>query len=98
MFDLLEGKEQHCKFDGVETVLKVDGRYCCVPITHKITMGVTVDLLQEFKQQSSTFKMPNGSLAKKLYSLCLNYLPTDKFKYALEVFDSNHPDTFFEEV
>lgn len=31
MFDLLEGKEQHCEFDGVETVLKDDGRYCCVP-------------------------------------------------------------------
>ena len=27
MFDLLENKEQHCEFDGVETVLKEDGRY-----------------------------------------------------------------------
>ena len=39
MFDLLEGKEQHCEFDGVETVLKADGRYCCVPVTHKVTLG-----------------------------------------------------------
>ena len=26
MFDLLEGKEQHCEFDGVETVLNEDGQ------------------------------------------------------------------------
>ena len=88
MFDLLEGKEQHCEFDGVETVLKEDGRYCCVPVTHKVTLGEIVDLLQEFKQQPTTLmmpKMPNGSFAKKLYSLYLTYLPTDKFKYALKM-------------
>ncbi len=88
MFDLLEGKEQHCEFDGVETVLKTDGRYCCVPVTHKVTLGEIVDLLQEFKAQPTTLmmpKMPDGSFAKKLYSLYLTYLPTDKFKYALKM-------------
>lgn len=39
MFDLLEGKEIHCEFDGVETVITENGRYCCVPITHKVTLG-----------------------------------------------------------
>ena len=88
MFDLLEGKEQHCEFDGVETVLKADGLYCCVPVTHKVTLGEIVDLLQEFKAQPTTLmmpKMPDGSFAKKLYSLYLTYLPTDKFKYALKM-------------
>ena len=88
MFDLLEGKEQHCEFDGVETVLKEDGRYCCVPVTHKVTLGEIVDLLQQFKAQPTTLmmpKMPDGSFAKKLYSLYLTYLPTDKFKYALKM-------------
>ena len=88
MFDLLEGKEQHCEFDGVETVLKADGRYCCVPVTHKVTLGEIVDLLQEFKAQPTTLmmpKMPDGSFAKKLYSLYLTYLPTDRFKYALKM-------------
>ena len=51
MFDLLEGKEQHCEFDGVETVLRVNGRYCCVPVTHKVTLGEIVDLLEQFKKQ-----------------------------------------------
>lgn len=88
MYDLLEGKEQHCEFDGVETVLKSDGKYCCVPVTHKVTLGEIVDLLMQFKEQPKTLmmpKMPKDSFAKKLYSLYLTYLPTDKFKYALKM-------------
>ena len=88
MFDLLEDKEQHCEFDGVETVPDPAGRYCCVPVTHKVTLGEIVNLLQEFKQQPLTLmmpKMPSGSFAKKLYSLYLSYLPPEKFKYALKM-------------
>lgn len=88
MFDLLEGKEQHCEFDEVETVANPEGRYCYVPVTHKVTLGEIVDLLQQFKEQPTTLmmpKMPEGSFAKKLYSLYLTYLPTDKFKYALKM-------------
>lgn len=88
MFDLLEGKEKHCEFDGVETVLKEDGRYCCVPVTHKVTLGEIVNLLEQFKQEPVTLmmpKMPEGSFAKKLYSLYLTYLPKDKFKYAMKM-------------
>lgn len=88
MFDLLEGKEQHCEFDGVETVANPDGRYCFVPVTHKVTLGEIVDLLQQFKEQPSTLmmpKMPEGSFAKKLFSLYLTYLPKEKFKYSMKM-------------
>lgn len=88
MYDLLEGKETHCEFEGVETVAKYDGRYCYVPVTHKVTLGEIVDLLQQFREQPATLmmpKMPNGSFAKKLYSLYLTYLPTEKFKYAMKM-------------
>lgn len=88
MFDLLENKEQHCEFDGVETIAAQDGRYCYVPVTHKVTLGEIVDLLQQFKEQPKTLmmpKMPDGSFSKKLYSLYLTYLPADKFKYALKM-------------
>lgn len=88
MFDLLEGKEEHCEFDGVETIADINGRYCYVPITHKVTLGEIVDLLEQFKEQPKTLmmpKMPNGSFAKKLYSLYLTYLPVNKFKYALKM-------------
>ena len=88
MFDLLEGKDAHCEFDGVETVADENGRYCYVPVTHKVTLGEIVNLLQQFKEQPKTLmmpKMPDGSFAKKLYSLYLTYLPTEKFKYALKM-------------
>lgn len=88
MFDLLEGKEVHCEFDGVETVISETGRYCCVPVTHKVTLGGIVDLLEEFKAHPQTLlmpKMPEGSFAKKLYSLYLTYLPVEKFKYPLKM-------------
>lgn len=68
MFDLLEGKEQHCEFDGVETVLQEDGRYCCVPATHKVTLGEIINLLEQFKVQPVNLMMPkcpDGSFAKK---------------------------------
>lgn len=88
MFDLLEEKEQHCEFDGVETILCENGRYCCMPVTHKVTLGEIVDLLEQFKQQPVTLmmpKMPAGSFAKKLFSLYLSYLPASKFKYPLNM-------------
>ena len=88
MFDLLEGKETRCEFDGVETVIRPDGRYCCVPVTHKVTLGEIVDLLLSFTEQPRTLlmpKMPAGSFAKKLYSLYLTYLPPEKVKYALKM-------------
>ena len=88
LFDLLEGKPQRCEFEGVETVLTPQGRYCCVPVTHKVTLGEIVELLLSFKAQSQTLlmpKMPAGSFAKKLYSLYLTYLPTGKFKYPLKM-------------
>ena len=88
MFDLLEGKEQHCEFDGVETVLTENGRYCCVPGSHKVTLGEIVDLLAQFKNQPVSLLMPripNGSFAKKLFSLYLTYLPKEKIKYAMKM-------------
>lgn len=88
MYDLLEGKEKNCEFDGVETVEKKDGRYCFCGPTHKVTLGEIVDLLEQFKNQPNTLvmpKMPEDSFAKKLYSLYLTYLPTDKFKYAMKM-------------
>ena len=88
MFDLLEGKERHCEFNGLEAVEKEGGRYCYIPITHKVTLGEIVDLLQKFKRQPENLmmpKIPEGSFAKKLYSLYLTYLPVKNFKYPLKM-------------
>ncbi|MDY3016769.1 MAG: NAD-dependent epimerase/dehydratase family protein [Blautia sp.] len=88
MFDLLENREVHCEYEGVEAVIMENGRFCCIPVTHKVTLGEIVDLLEQFKNQPSTLlmpKMPKDSFAKKLYSLYLTYLPADKFKYSLKM-------------
>lgn len=88
MYDLLEGKEVHCEYEGVTPVLNELGRFCCVPITHTVTLGQVVDLLVSFKNDSKTMlmpSMPDGSFEKKLYSLYLTYLPKDKMKYAMKM-------------
>ena len=88
MYDLLEGKEKHCDYDGLEPVESESGRYCYVPLTYKVALGEIVDLLESFKAQPQTLIMPHipdNSFAKKLYSLYLSYLPTDKFKFELKM-------------
>ena len=88
MLDALEGKEHRCGYDGLNPIQEASGRYCYVPTTHKVTLGEIVDLLQEFKAQPATLlmpKMPEGSFAKKLFSLYLSYLPADRFKYAMKM-------------
>lgn len=88
MYDLLEGKEKHCVFDGTKAVEQSNGPYCYVPGSHTVTLGEIVDLLQEFKTQPVSLlmpKMPDGSFAKKLFSLYLSYLPKEKFKYTMKM-------------
>lgn len=88
MIAALTGQEHHCEFDGVETVLKEDGRYCAVPVTHKVTLGEIVDLLHLFAAQPATLVMPeipSGSFAKKLYSTYLSYLPKEKMAFPLKM-------------
>lgn len=88
MLDALEGKEHRCEYEGINTVLCDGGRYCASPITHKVTLGEIVDLLDNFKQQSSTLVMPEipyNSFAKKLYSTYLSYLPKEKVSFALKM-------------
>lgn len=88
MFDLLEGKEKHCEYDGLEAVPTENGRYCYVPTTHKATLGEIIDLLESFKRQPETLMMPSipeGSFAKKLYSLYLTYLPKEKITFDLKM-------------
>ncbi len=80
MLDALEGKEHRCEFDGIETVMQANGRYCAAPISHKVTLGEIVELLDSFKNQPKTLLMPqipHNSFAKKLYSTYLSYLPKE---------------------
>ena len=72
MLDALEGHEHYAD------------RYCCVPVSHKATLGEIVELLHKFEDMPRTLIMPDipdGSFAKKLYSTYLSYLPESKMKY-----------------
>ena len=88
MFDLLEGKERHCEYDGLTPVDDPRGKYCYIPVTHTVTLREITDLLKRFKEQPVSLLMPDmpeGSFAKKLFSLYLTYLPADAFRYALKM-------------
>ena len=88
MLDALEGREHRCEFDGIDTVLTEGGRYCAAPITHKVTLGEIVELLNAFKAQPKTLVMPeipHNSFAKKLYSTYLSYLPKEAASFALKM-------------
>ena len=92
MVAALKGEEHHCEFDGIDTVLTEDGRYCAAPVTHKVTLGEIVDLLNEFHEQPKSLTIPEipaGSFAKKLYSTYLSYLPKEKVAFPLKMNEDN---------
>lgn len=88
MLDALEGKEHHCEFEGVNTILTESGRYCAAPVTHKATLGYIVECLHQFHDQPKTLvipEIPDGSFEKKLYSMYLSYLPKEKVSFSLKM-------------
>ncbi len=88
MFCALEGKAHKCTFDGIKTVLCEDGMYYAAPVTHRVTLGEIVKLLEAFRDQPSTLLMPEipyNSFAKKLYSTYLSYLPKEKASFELKM-------------
>ena len=88
MIAAMEGREHRCEFEGIETVLTENGKYCAAPISHKVTLGEIVELLDSFKNQTKTLVMPEiskNSFAKKLYSTYLSYLPEDKIAFPLKM-------------
>lgn len=64
------------------------GRYCYCPITHKVTLGRIVELINLFNEQPQTLVMPEiptNSFEKKLYSTFLSYLPKEKVAFPLKM-------------
>ncbi|MBO4323640.1 MAG: NAD-dependent epimerase/dehydratase family protein, partial [Clostridia bacterium] len=88
MIFALKGKEHRAEFDGINTVIKENGKFCAVPVTHKVTLGEIVDLLNLFHDQPGNLvipSMPKGSFEKKLYSTYLSYLPKEKVAFPLKM-------------
>lgn len=88
MIAALLGKEHRCEFSGLDVLPSESGRYCYVPVTHKVTLGEIVNLLKSFAFQPATLmvpEIPSGSFAKKLYSTYLSYLPYEKTAFPLKM-------------
>ena len=88
MLDALEGHPHRCDYDGLTPVPAAEGKYCFCPVTHRATLGELADLLYAFADQPKTLVMPQipaGSLAKKLYSTYLSYLPKEKAAFPLKM-------------
>ncbi len=88
MLNYLQGSPTRCDYDGLTAIQNQDGKYCYQPITHKVTLGQIVDLLEKFKAQPSSLIMPEiskGSFEKKLYSAFLSYLPKEKVAFPLKM-------------
>ena len=57
-------------------------------MSHRVTLGQIVSLLDSFKAQPQTLLMPEipeGSFAKKLYSTYHSYLPQEKAAFPLKM-------------
>lgn len=92
MIEAIKGKEHYCSFEGITTILRPDGRYCAVPVTHRATLGFIVDMIQSFAEQPKTLmipEIPEYSLTKKLYSTYLSYLPKEKMAFPLNMHIDN---------
>ena len=91
MIGALKGEDHRCEFNGVETVLTENGRYCCIPVTHKTTLGEIVDIINECadaaanKDGINMIELPQGSLRYKLMTTYLSYLPKEKAIYDLKM-------------
>ena len=89
MVDALRGNEHRCDYDeDGQVVADTAGKYCYVPVSHHVTLGEIVELLDSFVAEPATLMMPaipNGSFAKKLYSTYLSYLPKDKACFDLKM-------------
>ena len=88
MFNILKGQANRCEYDGLDIVATEKGKFCYCPITHKVTLGEIVDLLDSFHSQPETLLMPEipyNSFAKKLYSTYLSYLPKEKASFPLKM-------------
>lgn len=83
----LKGQEHRCEFNGLEAFPSADGRYCYCPVTHKVTLGEIVELLEQFSRIPETLMMPEmpaDSFAKRLLSTYLSYLPRERAIFDLK--------------
>ena len=81
--ELFGGKKEDIKVIGIR-----HGEKMYETLLTKATLGYIVECLHKFHDQPSTLvipEIPNGSFEKKLYSMCLSYLPKEKVAFPLKM-------------
>lgn len=89
----------HAPYDGVTAAPCRNGRYCYVPVTHKITLGEIVSLLQDFEVSGDKIEAVH-MISGWTYNI-INLSETENLVTVMtcnEVFNPEHPDTFYEPV
>lgn len=69
--------------DGVPPAM--DGRFCQVKPTYRITLGALAEQLRSFRESRISLALPDVSdpFVHALYATYISYLPTEAFAYAL---------------
>lgn len=93
MLGALIGKEHRCEFDGLDILPNPSGRYCYCPVTHKVTLGEIVDIINRCatalhpgaRRAQIAIALPPSSLEYKLMTTYLSYLPKEKVATTLDM-------------
>lgn len=76
------------QYDGKTPVPKESGKYCYSPEVYHTSVGNIIRNLKAFNELNSTSlipSIPDGSIAKKLFSMYLSYLPERKMSYPVRM-------------
>lgn len=75
-------------YDGITPLPNKDGKYCYSPKMISTTLGKIENYLKSFNKLHSTLvvpEIPAGSLAYKLFSMYLSFLPERKMSYPVKM-------------
>ena len=81
MIHALEGRPTRCDYQGLQTTICNDGKYCCVEKSDIVSLETIANTLYQFKKLNTSLDMPElpeESFVKKLYSTYLSYLPKNE--------------------
>lgn len=88
MFEAMRGVPHRCNYSDMTPEFSSDGKYCYVPVIHRVRLGYIAECLKKFYAQRKSLVMPAippGSFESKLYSMYLSYLPKEKVIHDLKM-------------
>ena len=87
MLDALEGRPHRCELRRTDACFCAGGRYCAAPVTHKVTLGEIVDLLEKFNAaacNAGDARNPGGQFCEEAV-LDLSFLSAEREGHVLHL-------------